>query len=283
MTDLAIAFGILAALSVGLFALTAWAARGWGPSACNIAALAVVVLLFVYIHTVWDDVRIAQLLPYSNLIVLGNWLPLFAAAMAGLAWQRAQGQALRQLATVGALFSASAFATAYPLLGTTPECGYRWDNLGTCLQTTEQTCSPAAAAMLLSRHGIPATEQELAELCLTRRGTTWQGLYRGLKLKTQGTAWDVEVCRCEVDELQRLCGTPALLSVGLDRGSSRDTDYERELGWIPGVSHSVVLERYQRDLAVIADPSQESMREHWDDEMLRTLWRGYAFRLVPRK
>ena len=36
-----------------------------------------------------------------------------------------------------------------------------------------------------------STEQEMAELCLTRHGTSWQGLYRGLKLKTAGTGWDV--------------------------------------------------------------------------------------------
>jgi hypothetical protein len=123
----------------------------------------------------------------------------------------------------------------------------------------------------------------MAGLCLTRQGTTWQGLYRGLKLKTRGTAWDVAVDRCEADELRRLCGSPVLLSVGLDRSSMRDTDYERELGWIPGVSHSVVLERFSHGAAVIADPSQEMTREHWDAETLRTLWRGYAFRLVPRQ
>ena len=33
----------------------------------------------------------------------------------------------------------------------------------------------------------------MAELCLTRRGTSWMGLYRGLKLKTEGTPWKVEM------------------------------------------------------------------------------------------
>src|SRR5260221_7046371 len=42
----------------------------------------------------------------------------------------------------------------------------------------------------LFRSGISATEQEMADLCITRRGTYWQGLYRGLKLKTAGTLWE---------------------------------------------------------------------------------------------
>jgi hypothetical protein len=50
------------------------------------------------------------------------------------------------------------------------------------------------------------------------------------------------------------------------------------------VNHSVVLESVRSGgIVVIADPSQEMSREHWDREMLTTLWRGTALRLVRRK
>lgn len=283
MGDLVLGYCIIATLAIALFSFTVGAVRDWSARACNIAAVAVVALLFFYIRTIWYDVRLAELLPYSNLVVIGNWLPLFMAVLAALAWQRTRNTRLRQRMALGELGLAGILAAVFPLLGSLPDCGSHWDKLGTCLQTTQQTCSPAAAATLLKKHGIEATEREMAALCLTRRGTTWQGLYRGLKLKTHGTNWDVEVFRCEADDLARHTGSPLLISVGLDQTSLRDTDYTRELGWIPGVSHSVVLERFSTGgAAVIADPSQEMTREHWDAETLRTLWRGYAFRLVPR-
>jgi Peptidase C39 family len=244
----------------------------------------VVIVLFAYIRYVWDHPVLAAWLPFSNLIVVGNWLPLFSAALAGLVWGRMAAVPLRRSIVVGALGAAGSVAAVYLLLGQPPACGERWDKLGTCLQTTNFTCSPACAAMLLKKHGIAASEQEMAELCLTRRGTSWQGLYRGLKLKTAGTDWDVEVCQGPVESIARHTGGPMILSVGLAAGTPPNAEYTREFGWVPGVNHSVVLEGVcSGGTVVIADPSQEMAREHWDRETLTTLWRGTALRLVPRE
>jgi hypothetical protein len=284
MSDLAVGYIIMAAIAAGLFLLTRWLSRSLLAWQCDVAGAAVVILLIVYIRTVWYDPRLAELLPFSNLIVVGNWLPLFAATLAALAWRRTAGMAIRRTFTTAELAAAGTLAAVFPLLGSVPECGDRWDKLGTCLQTTRYTCSPAAAATLLKKHGIHATEQEMAELCLTRRGTSWQGLYRGLKLKTAGTRWDVQVCRCSPDELERLGAAPLILSVGLGAGAPADSDFTREFGWVPGVSHSVVLEDFSSNhCATIADPAQEMAREQWDAETLRTLSRDFAFRLVPRR
>jgi hypothetical protein len=284
MGDLVLGYVIIALLAAGVALSTSWAARHLSPRGCTVAAAGVVGLLFVYIRGIWYDVRLAELLPFSNLIVVGNWLPLLTAALAGLAWQRTRDAVLRRGLVSLELALAGVLSAFFPLLGTVPDCGRDWDSLGTCLQTTKHSCSPAAAATLLKKYGIETTEAEMAELCLTRQGTTWQGLYRGLKLKTQQTPWDVRVTHCEADQLCRLGNGPLIISVGLDRASTHDTDFEREQGWIPGVSHSVVLERFTSNgAAVIADPSQEMTREHWDAETLQTLWRGYAFQLVPRR
>jgi hypothetical protein len=283
VSDLVVGYAVIAALAVGLFLATAHAARRHGWRVLDLAALAMVIGLLAYIRWLWYDPRLAQWLPFSNLIVVGNWLPLFSAALAGLVWGRMAPAPLRRAMVAGSLVLAGTLAAMYPLLGHTPACGNRWDKLGTCLQTTNFTCSPACAATLLKKHGIAASEQEMAELCLTHRGTSWQGLYRGLKLKTAGTDWDVEVCQGPIETVARHCSGPMILSVGL-AARAPNPELTSEFGWVPGVNHSVVLETVRSGgIVVIADPSQEMAREHWDHEMLAMLWRGTALRLVPRE
>ena len=274
---------MIAIAAVAVFLLSARVTQRVSPRVSEVAGCVIMGLLFYYIYELWYDVRISRWLPYSNLILVGNWLPLLAAALAAIVWHRPASSYARRMTCVAGLASAAAYSFVYPLLGSAPACGNRWDSLGTCLQTTQQTCSPASAATLLKQYGIPATEQEMAELCLTRHGTSWQGLYRGLKLKTAGTPYDVEVVHCSDSQLHQLADRPLILSVGLSRGARSDSDYTREFGWQPGVNHSVVLLRFDSSgNAVIADPSLEMCREHWPSDMLHTLWRGYAFRLVER-
>ena len=282
MGDLYLACAVITAVAVGLFLLTQYCVRHLPPRVCDLVAFLVVGALFYYICELWYDVRIASWLPTANLIVLANWLPILAAPLAAIAWRRAEDSRPRQVFYATALGLSGSYAMVHPMLGTPPVCGDRWDALGNCLQTTKNTCSPACAATLLKAHGIDATEQEMAELCLTRAGTSWQGLYRGLKLKTADTTWDVEVRRCSADELRKLVGQPMILSVGLEAGAAED-EFTREFGWVPGVNHSVVLLGFNNQgNAVIADPTQELCREHWDPATFQTLWRGYAFRLVER-
>jgi len=284
MSDLVVGYVVIAALAIGLFLATSRAVCSHHPRILDLAAIVTVVGLFAYIRWLWYAPQLAEWLPFANLIVVGNWLPLFSAALAGLVWGRMANVPLRRSIVAGALVMVGTLAAVYPLLGRAPACGDRWDDLGTCLQTTNHTCSAACAAMLLKKHGIDASEQEMAELCLTRRGTSWQGLYRGLKLKTAGTDWDVEVCQGPVDVVARHSGGPMILSVGLAAGAPLNAEFTREFGWVPGVNHSVVLETVRSGgTVVIADPSQEMTREHWDRETLATLWRGTALRLVRRK
>jgi hypothetical protein len=284
MGDLYLACAAIIATAIGLFLITRYCSQRMSPVACDLLALLVVFGLFYYIQTLWYDVRIARWLPSASLIVLGNWLPLLAATLAAIVWRRIEGSRPRQVGYTVALLMSGGYAMVYPMLGSPPECGDRWDSQGMCLQTTKNTCSPACAATLLKSHGIAANEQEMARLCLTREGTSWQGLYRGLKLKTAGTKWDVEVCRCSAETLRQLAGEPMILSVGLEAGAAEDSEFTREFGWVPGVNHSVVLLGFNRlGNALIADPTQDSCREHWDRAMLDTLWRGYAFRMVERE
>lgn len=284
MYDLWIAYGILAIAAAAVFILSFSIARRQSRLRAQFIAGVVVLALFAYIRWVWYSPTLADWLPWSNLVVLGNWLPLFAAALAGLVWHSAHRSPLRRVTTVGVLFGCGLLASLYPLLGSPPKCTDHWDSTGMCLQTTTTTCSPACAAAILKRHGIDATESEMAELCLTRSGTSWLGLYRGLKLKTAGTRWDVRIVHGSLEEIACVASRPMILSVGLPSDAPANSDYTHEFGWVPGVNHSVIVERFTSSgCAVVADPSQPMSREQWDGPTLRTLWRGHAFQLVPRK
>ncbi|MCU0876186.1 MAG: hypothetical protein MUF06_00135 [Pirellulaceae bacterium] len=284
MGDLLVGYAVIGTGAIGLFLFAAHLASRLNGRAIDAITLLAVAGLFGYIRFLWFDPVLARWLPFSNLIVVGNWLPFFASAIAGFVWRRISDAPTRRWTTTLGLVGCGILAALFPLLGSKPQCGNRWDQLRTCLQTTRHTCSAASAAMLLDRYGIVATEQEMAELCLTRHGTNWQGLYRGLKLKTTQTPWDVEVSAGTIDEVLAEDRGPLILTVGLAAGAPADTPFTEEFGWVPGVGHSVLLERCSSNgSVVIADPAQEMCRESWSREQLEHLWRGYAFRLVPRR
>jgi hypothetical protein len=239
-----------------------------------------VVGVVVYVAALWNDVYLASLLPYSNLIVLGNWFPPMTAFVAGLAWYRPGGRSrVRKALFLGSLTAMAWFSAFAPLKGEPPACRDVWAG-EVCLQTSRYTCSAACAATVLRSHGIAADEREMAELCLTREGTTWQGLYRGLKWKTRGTAWDVEVFHGTLEDLRRR-GGPVIISVQLPEGSNR-AYYTEEWGWVPGQSHSVVFYEFNGEHFVRMGEPTVGL-ETWHVEELEYLWQGFGVRLVPRK
>jgi hypothetical protein len=122
----------------------------------------------------------------------------------------------------------------------------------------------------------------MIRLCLTSyRGCPALGLYRGLKLKTTGTDWDVQVVSCTVDELLEMPG-PLLLRIAIPRAVILDRDYrtkERR-----SYQHAVLLMGSDhRGHVEIRDPAiPERARRPWRVKDLREQWLGEALRLVPR-
>ncbi len=284
MTDLYFGMAVMAVLSVIVFAASFRIAGRCSRSVIDALALLIVAGIFAYIRYAWYHTRLATLLPYSNLVILGNWFPLAAGALAGLAWHRVPGRVWRKSFSVVGLVGAAAYTLMWPVCGTAPRCEDAWTADGICLQTTSRTCTPACAATLLRLCGIKTTEQEMADLCLTRGGTTWQGLYRGLKCKSSGTGWDVEVLQGDVNEVLAMGDQPVILSVGLPRESSINQQIATaEWGWKPGIGHSVLLiARSHHGRVVVADPAPGIGREEWTAGDLRLLFRGTAMRLVRR-
>lgn len=285
MIDIYLGLALAGSMSALAF-YSAWRlSRSAPPRLCNLVAVALVLTLMLFIRDLWNSQVLVRLLPYSNLIVLGNWMVPTVALLGGLAWHRMPGRALRKCLLVGSMLCIAGYSLVHPLRGQVPHCSNLWRN-EVCLQSTNASCSPASAATLLRWYHIPATEQEMAELCLTRmEGTYWQGLYRGLKIKTQGTPWDVEVFSGEdSSELMDKTSTgPVILTVGLPKDAEVSPIYEKDWGWVRGVSHSVVLFRFlPRQLVLVGDPSVDDGQESWTRTDLQVLWQGYGIRLVPR-
>ena len=292
-----------ALLSLACTALAGWFGWRWAsrrhPLLASLTAILTVLVLILYGRHGYDDLRWATVLPWAGLPVAANlYLPL-AGFLAGLAWATIPGSARRKARSVGPLVVITSYLSLGYLFMPAPHCSEIWMDT-VCLQSSKVTCSAAAAATLLRAHGIAATEGEMASLCLTRRsGTSQLGLYRGLALKTRGTAWRVEVFQGDLDKLRGLFGTgpgaaimpeladgepasgPVILFVGLPRNAPLDHRYVDEWGWIPGVHHAVVCDGFAGDGRVImGDPSVGP--ECWLEQGVQDLWQGRGLRLVPR-
>lgn len=283
MNDLIVAVIFMLALSMAIFIATVRWMRDRSRVTATFIAAAAVGFLVLHATVLLDDVAIARWLPFSSLIVLGNFSPLAASVLAGAAWRAMPGTAFRRgalLAVLGIICLWRAYEPLFPTL--TSPLNNRWTR-GVCRQTSGSTCSAAAAATLLRACGIDATEREMAQLCLTSNaGTSMHGLYRGLKLKTAGTDWDVRPITCTMKELQKISG-PVLLTVGLPLGEPAGVDprFVNQWGWAPGMRHTVVLFGFtDNDEVEIGDPNIG--REHWAVDHLETLYRGQGFVLVRR-
>ena len=280
MADIYFAIGFLAVSSTLLFVVAQQICARAPNWMCDLLGLVTVEALVAYTHYLWDNIVLAELLPFSSLIILGNWFPLFAGFLAGVVWNRVPGSTNRKRGFVLALGLASMVSVLVPIRGVPPICVDNWQQ-GICVQTSIATCSPASAATLLKAYRIETTEQEMAELCLTRDGTRWQGLYRGLKLKTAGSEYDVKVFEASIDELKTMANVPIILILELEKGANVDPAYQKLHGWIPGVSHSAVLLSFHSDDRVIIADSANG-KEVWTVDDLKVLWHGQGFILVKK-
>ena len=282
MQDLYLGLALMGLLSAVTFAVGIGLAgdRRWVG---NGMAIATVLVTILYIRFAWDDIRLAKLLPVSNLVIVGNLLPLSSTFLAGIVWRRIDHW--RRIVGVTALWIAGGYAAVAPMLARPPSCKDTWTEIGICVQTTSATCTPACAATLLRIHGISATEGEMARLCLTGpHGTNWAGLYHALKVKTAGTHLDVVILSGPPETLLGQMPGPALISVGLPMDIAPNSYYRTNWVWNPGEQHSViVLGTTAEGLVQIVDPDPRIVYETWQRRDLSVLWRGQGMSLVLRK
>lgn len=196
--------------------------------------------------------------------------------------------ALRRTLLMVAIIGGAIGSVMYFVPTSAPQCENVWADpvpplrWPVCRQTTDATCSAAAAATILLTLGIETTEQEMAELCLTRRGTTWLGLYHGLSTKLLWTSYKAEFFESTIDELPALNQQhPLLLCCRLDSETAEQApEYVTQDGWHPGTAHSVVYFGRLPAGHIIGDPSRGY--ELWSDEDLKVLWTGEGLRIKDR-
>jgi hypothetical protein len=246
-----------------------------------LAQITVTGLMAAYMVWIWDRPLLIQVLPFSSAIVLGNWLPPVGAFFVGICICTEKIVWARRMFLGAALGCLCCYSLVSPLLGQAPEFGSIATG-GRLLdyQTTPQTCSAACAAGLLRLHGIPATEAELARLCLTRQGTHWLGVFRGLKIKTANTEWDVVVEEVSPQDLTHGEHPAGVLALTFFKQSE---EHVLESGFDARVGHTVVcLGTSAWGTLEVFDPSPDYGFESWNERILADVQTGILLRLVSR-
>jgi hypothetical protein len=283
MFDIYLAIVLIVALSITFAALGYKLSRRHNPTAITLA-VAAVLLLALHVWQWRDSLAPARLLPFSNLIILADPTVPLVAILIGVGAALVPGRPARRALLLTPLAALCLFA-AYGWLGSRlTNLADHWSK-GVCRQTTQASCTPAAAATILAHHGIKTNEQEMADLCLsTPEGSRAQGLYRGLKLKTADANLDVIPFHGTIEELKSAVARhgPVILTVQLKTGSRVDPRFHTEWGWVPGVHHHVVLFGFHQSgkLLEIGDPAVG--REFWGIDALHALWHGQAIQLRAR-
>lgn len=260
------------------------AALGWcaaGSPGKRRWIMAVGVLLLATSLLLADGNLLLAMLPIRDLALVGNQTPLAAGLLAGIVAGTLSLARWRRLATAIIFMLIADGAVLLPLVQRPPVTASQWVD-GVCLQSTESTCAPAAAATLLHLHGLGGDETTLASWCLTTDvGTTHWGLWRGLRVLTDDSGWMVQAGDPGIEAV--LSGPPAIVSVVLTREvDHREPRYRTEWGWLLGQPHAVVYlgPGSRPGLIRIADPKIGI--EEWNVEGLRNLYNGQVFWLLRR-
>jgi hypothetical protein len=270
--DLLICLIVIGFISGGLFIVGLWIGGRRGHASAAVFGALAVLILIAYALWLTDSPWLANALPVADVLLWGNLQLPAAGLLGGIAWSSLKSPLWQRLLLVAVLLGVGVWRESAPLFGRRPALGSaRWVN-GVCRQTSKSSCSAAAAATLLNIYGIQSSESEMVDLCLTHvDGTCTLGLYRGLKIKTAGTAWTVWIGSPPASGIDRW-PLPALVRVALP-GLPPDA-----LG--KNVGHSIVVLRAFDGKFVIADPY--AGRQVWTREQLIDAYGGIVTALAPR-
>jgi hypothetical protein len=281
MWDMFLGGLLVLAVSIAAFAAGLGIARHASGTITNGLAALALLSVFWFAVGIHGTLALARLFPFANVMVVGNWIPVGAALLAGLLLGRGRAT-FGQTAFAAVLLSLAWYTVFGPLGKTRLAATDNWSVDGVCLQTIPSSCSACSAAMLLRTVGIRSSEAEMIELCLTSSGgTPTLGLYRGLKLKTKGTPWDVQVVHSSLDEVRRRGSGPVLLLVNIPQDLTLGLRSASGRGQARSPGHAVVFYGFTASgSAIVGDPA--SGRRTWTAQRLKESWRGEGLRLVNR-
>ncbi|MEE2643255.1 MAG: hypothetical protein VX768_21680 [Planctomycetota bacterium] len=288
MSDIYWGILIMIAVSALFFWFAIIVSSRFPRKVADLFAVFTMVGLMLYIGLLWDKAEVSWFVPYSNAIIVGNWFPLITAVLSALVYHRIPGLKFRKLGMVFLLNLVGFYALVQPVLGVTPECHDERDHLNLARQTSQYTCSPTSAVNLLRIYEIGSSESEMAELCLTRSsrswmglqldegGTSWMGLYRGLKLKLVKRNLEPMFFSLSYERFLEQYTGPLIISLKLEESlEKKDPNRYQALlnaGWQPGVEHNVVFLDIRQGYALILDPKVGV--EQMPIEDFQALWVG---------
>jgi hypothetical protein len=230
-----------------------------------------------YVFFLRDSSLQILLIRNANTIFYSKWLLIIAGFAAGVLAQISSVKMWRRAVLILVLLAVSSMDFLCYFIYPRPEGGNvteKWLSM----QTTESTCSAAAAASLLRIHGIEVSEKEMIRVCLsTIKGTPWQGVWRGVNLYAPPEHKAVLIRGIDSKNIE----FPMLISAEFDSSNEEHTKYVSQWGWKPGTPHSVVLfERTKDGYLTVGDPSIGIDR--WDNEALEVLWNGQGIVLKKK-
>jgi hypothetical protein len=275
---------VLGVFLIGLASLTSfWLGRAFArrvPSRFSgLGALIVLVLLIGFALFVYGRLLLVRLLPFSNAVVLANGIAPGVALLGGIMAGQDSLPVWRRNALAAMMAGLAVYTALFDVAAPAPPRRPPQFRDGFAVQTNSASCSPCCAVSLLMEHNIRATEAEMMRLCLTRRtGTPELGLYRGLRLKTHGSPWQVEFFTSDLPTLRQQLEQPVLLIVDTVGAPTSAWWRWRQLRL---ANHAVVLYGFRDDGRIeIGDPGIGRVR--WDYDEFASRWRGKGLRLVPR-
>ena len=296
MFDIYLGIAIMVSVSILFYSFTTIVSSKFPRRVADIFAVFTMIGMALYIRFLWDKAEVSWFVPYSNAIIVGNWFPVITAILSGLVCQRIPDEKFRKYGMVTLLNLVGFYALVQPILGITPECKDEVDEFGIARQSSQVSCSPTSAVNLLAHYDIKTAETEMADLCLTRTsrswmglqidegGTSWMGLYRGLKLKLASTTFEPRFFSLTFERFAEDPKGPLITSLMLDpeleKSDSNRYEQLSYAGWQPGVEHNVVFEKMTNGFVSIIDPKVGY--EQMSAKDFQALWVGRGISLESR-
>lgn len=274
MVDIQMAVFVMAVICSLLFLFSHLLYNKLGRTGRAFFSIGVSCFIPLHVFLLADSTWWTKILPVKAIIVYSNLLIPLCGMLSGIIWANTKLHKFKRILAITLLLCLAFTPTIKQIPLKQAQFHKVWnDNI--CIQTSQTSCVPAAAATLLNYFGIETDEQEMAKLSLTRPdGTSLFGLYRALRIKTQDTHYQTILGKATLEQLRTDIPLPAILIVGLDEKTNRDDPlYSERWGWGVGVTHSVVLYQFMDNEKVeIGDPSIG--RETWNVKALEDLWHG---------
>jgi hypothetical protein len=154
MWDIFLGGLLVVAISSAAFAAGLGIARH-APRAVSDAFGAVVLLFIFWFATgIYGTLAMARLLPFASVIVVGNWIPVGAALLAGLLVGQRKAAFGYHMVFVMVLLSLAWYTLFLPLGKARLAGTDKWSVDRVCLQTSPSSCSPCSACHAVVLYGL---------------------------------------------------------------------------------------------------------------------------------